>query len=427
MTGADGSPLKLLLVGLNYAPEPVGIAPYSTGLCETLAGWGHQVEAVVGEAYYPQWRRYEGQPATGVRLVENGVGVTRCRHYVPAKPNGLHRILHLLSFSLTALIPSVKRARAMRPDIVFAVAPSLLSVPVAWIAARASGAKLWIHVQDFEVEAAFATGLLEQKGLLARTARWIENRVLALGDRISTISPQMVARLAAKGLPPARCYELRNWANTDFAPDAEEAARYRAEWGLGDCKVALYSGNIANKQGIEIVIEAARLLRARDDIAFVICGQGPNRERLTALSADLPNVQLHDLQPAGRMGGLLSLATVHLLPQIPGAADLMLPSKMTNMLVSGRPVVATAAGGTGIATELDGCGIVTAPGDADAFAAAIAQVCDSPQAAAQMGRCAADRAAERWNQQAILTRVLVKFRELAPQRPIRATLRQPTA
>lgn len=413
MTGADGKPLKLLLVGLNYAPEPVGIAPYSTGLCETLAQWGHEAEAVVGEAYYPQWRRYDGQPPNGVRRVENGVAVTRCPHYVPARPDGLRRILHLLSFSLTALVPSLRRARAMRPDIVFSVAPSLLSVPVGWLAARATGAKLWVHVQDFEVEAAFATGLLETQGFFARTARWLENRLLSLGDRVSTISPQMVARLHTKGLPPERCYELRNWANSDFAPDPAEAERYRAQWQIGDRKVALYSGNIANKQGIEIVIEAARLLCKRDDIVFVICGQGPNRERLAALCTDLSNVQLHDLQPAARMGGLLSLATVHLLPQIPGAADLMLPSKMTNMLVSGRPVVATAAEGTGIATELDGCGIVTPPGDAPAFAAAIIDLVENPERAAAMGQAASARAQERWNQQSIIRRALSQFRELA--------------
>ena len=95
--------------------------------------------------------------------------------------------------------------------------------------------------------------------------------------------------------------------------------------------VALYSGNIANKQGLETVIEAARQLAHRDDIVFVIAGEGPNRVALQKLAAGLGNVQFRDLQPAERMADFLSLASVHLLPQIVGAADLVLPSKLTNM------------------------------------------------------------------------------------------------
>jgi len=398
-------PLRLMVLSLHYAPEPVGIGPYSTGLAETFAARGHEVEVVAGEAYYPQWRRYPDQPANGTRLVQNGVGVVRCWHYVPERVNGLRRVVHLASFSLSALWPALRTARKLRPDVVFVVAPSLLSVPVAWLAARLSGAKLWVHIQDFEVEAAFATGMMGGAGVVARTARWVESRILALGDRVSTISPQMVARLRDKGIPPGRSYQLRNWANAGFAPDAAEAERYRAEWDLGARQVVLYSGNIAHKQGIEIVIEAARELRGRDDIMFVICGNGPNRERLAALSDGLGNVQLHDLQPAERMGGLLALASVHLLPQIPGAADLVLPSKLTNMLISGRPVVATADPGTGLADEVKGCGLVTAPGDASAFAQAIVRLADDMALAAGLGAKAVQRATERWDQWSILGRL----------------------
>lgn len=234
MTGPVERPLRLLLIGLNYAPEQVGIGPYSAGLCEALADFGHNVEAIVGEAYYPEWRRHPDQPPAGQQRMENGVAVTRCRHYIPANPNGLRRIIHLVSFSLSALIPALRAARRMRPDVVFTAAPTLLGVPVAWLAAKAAGARLWVHVQDFEVEAAFATGLLGASkiggGLLARIARKLENRMLALGNRVSAISPQMAAKLVNKGVPAARTYELRNWANRAFEPDPTGAEAYRREW-----------------------------------------------------------------------------------------------------------------------------------------------------------------------------------------------------
>ena len=403
-------PAPLLIVGLNYAPEEVGIGPYTQGLAEGLAARGHPVRVIAGQPYYPQWRRWPGFGPGWTSGEEAGVTVTRCPHYVPANPDGLKRIVHLASFALSALYPALNAA-LMRPKVVICIAPALLSVPVAWIAARLAGAKLWVHVQDFEVEAALATGLVSG-GITARFARWLENRLLGLADRVSTISPQMCAKLRDKGVVPDRVVELRNWANAP-AGDPAKGAAYRAEWGLGNRRVALYSGNIANKQGIEIVIEAAHLLASRDDLVFVICGEGPNRARLEAQAEGLANVQFHDLQPAARLGELLALADVHLLPQIAGAADLVLPSKLANMLGSGRPVVATAAAGTGLYDEVQGCGIATEPGQAAAFAEAIAHLLDSPEEAAAMGREGTIRSAERWSQAAILDRADAAIRALA--------------
>jgi colanic acid biosynthesis glycosyl transferase WcaI len=194
--------------------------------------------------------------------------------------------------------------------------------------------------------------------MLGNAARRFESWAIA-ADRVSTISPQMCAKLREKGVPADRIVEFRNWANIDEVVPLEGPSPYRAEWGIERPHVAIYSGNIANKQGIEIVVEAARLLRHRKDLMFVVCGNGPNRARLIESSADLDNIQFHDLQPRERLSDLLGMASVHLLPQIAGAADLVLPSKLTNMLASGRAIAATAEPGTGLAAEVDGCGLIT--------------------------------------------------------------------
>jgi len=401
---------RVLIVGLNYAPEPVGIGPYTQGLAEALVARGADVRVIAGKPYYPQWRTYPAFAGLDWRTgEEGGVKITRCPHYVPAQPSGLKRILHLASFALSALPHALRAAlggRGRRPELVIAVAPALLSVFTAWLAARIAGARLWIHVQDFEVEAALATGLMDDARLPARLARRVEGTFLRLGDTVSTISPQMCAKLVAKGVAPQRVIEMRNWSDARFAPDPSGAETVRAEWGLTGKVVALYSGNIARKQGIEILVEAARLLQHRQDIAFVICGEGPNRAELEKLAAGLGNVQLHDLQPAERMGAMLTMADLHLLPQIAGAADLVLPSKLTNMLASGRPVVATTEPGTGLYAEVDGCGTVTQPGDAAALAAAVAELAGDPARRATLGEAARARAAERWMKDAIIDRAV---------------------
>ena len=400
----------ILIIGLNYAPEPVGIGPYSQGFAEAVAARGANVSVVAGKPYYPQWRVDPAFAGGGWRRsVESGVRIVRCPHYVPAEPGGLKRVLHLASFALSALGPALREAlrpRGERPEIVFTVAPALLGVMTAWLAANLAGARLWIHVQDFEVEAALATGLMDDRKLSARLARWVEATFLKLGDHVSTISPQMCAKLVEKGVAANRVFEMRNWSDARFAPAPAGAEQVRADWGLSGKVVALYSGNIARKQGIEILVEAARLLRDRADIAFVICGEGPNRQPLEALAAGLANVQLHNLQPAEQMGAMLTMADLHLLPQIAGAADLVLPSKLTNMLASGRPVVATTEPGTGLYDEVDGCGTVTPPGDAPALAAAIAALADDPVRRETLGAAAIARAAERWRKDPIIDRAL---------------------
>ena len=406
--------MKLLILGLNYAPEPVGIGPYTAGLAQTLAAWGHDVTVVCGKPYYPQWRAYPGQPKGRTRTFEEGVAVIRVPHYIPANPSGTRRIAHHLSFAASAHSAAM-RAAEDRPDLVIGIAPSLLSVPVAARAARKARAPLWLHVQDFEVEAAFATGLLDQSSRPARLARAAEDRILRMADLVSTISPQMRAKLVEKGIAPERTAELRNWSNFAFKHSPEEEAAYRREWRLGERHVALYSGNIGNKQGLEIVIEAARKLAVRDDIVFLICGEGPNRGVLESLGAGLPNVQFHNLQPAERMGGFLSLASVHLLPQIVGAADLVLPSKLTNMLASGRPVLATAEPGSGLFAEVDGCGLATPPGDSEALARAVAALVDDRDLRLELGQAASRRAEVRWSREAIVDEMEARALQLVKE------------
>ncbi len=405
--------MNITILSINYAPELVGVAPYSAGMAEWLVGAGHQVTVVCAQPYYPQWRVDPAYANPGpVATVERGVRVVRLPCYVPAVPDGKRRIAHHFSFLRRAIPAMVREARRSAPDVVIAVAPSLISTIAARRVVRRTGAKYWLHIQDFEVEAAFATGLLSGDGPLGRAARMFERWALD-ADVVSTISPQMCARLRSKGIADNKIVEFRNWADIDQIQPLPGPSPYRERWGIDRPHVALYSGNVANKQGIEIVVEAARRLRDRRDIQFVVCGTGPNREKLVASAADLDNIQFHDLQPREELPNLLGLATVHLLPQIAGAADLVLPSKLTNMLASGRAIVATAEPGSGIADEVAGCGLVCAAGNPASFADAIAAIADSPSDQVAMGAAARQRALDRWSKPQVLAVLLDKLRQLA--------------
>jgi len=405
--------MKILMLGLNYAPEKIGIAVYTTGMAEALAGAGHEVRVIAGQPYYPAWSVTSGYG--GLRFasrMERGVAVTRVPHYVPAQQSGWQRVVHYASFGVAALGPTLWSALSWRPDVVLTVAPSLIAAPVARLAALMCGARSWLHVQDFETEAAFATGLLAGRGLIAGLARRFESAVMKSFHRLSSISPEMCCRLTDMGIAQHRVIEFRNWADVDHVRPLTGPSSYRERWGIATPHVALYAGNIAEKQGIEIVAEAAQRLSHRRDLTFVVCGEGPNRRRLERLVGGLGNVQFRDLQSCDRLSELMGLATVHLLPQLAGAADLVMPSKLTNMLASGRPVVATAASGSGLAREVEDCGVVVQPGDGEAFAAAITDLIDDVDRWRVAAIAARARAEERWAKRLVLGRFIAELERL---------------
>lgn len=416
MTGAH--PGDILILGLNYAPEEIGIGRYTTGLAEGLAGKGWQVSVIAGQPYYPRWRRYAGAARGWTIATENGVRVTRCPHYIPGRPTAAKRILHLASFALAALPVALCWAigrETKRPGIVLCIVPALFAAPVAWVASRLRGAKLAIHIQDFEIEAAFASGVIANgslAGLLRKLALRLERILLRRADQVSTISPQMGASLIAKGAPPELVKELRNWADNAISPDPSRGHSYRRQWELDDRKIALYSGNLANKQGLEILAEAAELLKDRADILILVCGEGAGRPKLEALATACPNLLIKDLQPSSRMQELLGLAEVHLLPQLADAADLVLPSKLVNMLASGRPVIATALPGTGLHDEVEDCGLCVPPGDAAAMAKSVIRLIDDSVYSAELGAKARSRAIARWSESRILDTFAASFQAL---------------
>lgn len=410
--------MKILILGLNYAPERVGIAVYTAGMAETLSDRGHEVEVVAGQPYYPEWRVSEGYSRFWFsKAFESGVSVTRCPHYVPRHPSFARRLVHYLTFAFTSFFPLLWLAMTRRPDVVIAVAPALVAAPMARVVAWMCGARSWLHIQDFEVDAAVGTGLMAGSGWVVRFAHQMERIILKSFDKVSTISPQMCRKLMEKGVAPTRIVEFRNWADLEQVQPLSRPSRWRELWRIDTPHVALYSGNIAAKQGIEIIVEAARRLRHRTDLTFVICGDGANRDNLEAMSAGLPNIQIHGLQPREQLGELLALASVHLLPQLAGAADTLLPSKLTNILASGRPVVATAAPESALAIEIEGCGIATPPGDAKAFADAIERLLDDGPLHGALSRAAHARALERWSPEVILSTFDQQLRHLAEHSP----------
>ena len=290
------------------------------------------------------------------------------------------------------------------PDLVLLVEPTFCCAPQAVLTARLSSAKVWLHIQDFEVDAAFELGDLRSSRAQA-LAHAFERWLLPKFDRVSAVSEQMVGRLRLKGVDPSRCEHFPNWVDIKAIYPLSNPSSFRGELGIPEnAVVALYSGSMGKKQGLDLLVDAARQLSHVTDLRFVFCGDGSYRQVFVDKARGLPNVNILSFQPAERLNDLLNLADIHLLPQRAGAADLVMPSKLTGMLASGRPVLATATHDTELASAVRGRGIVVPPGDPDAFMSALLELAANSDLRLTLGQEARKYAVSHLNRDEILHR-----------------------
>jgi colanic acid biosynthesis glycosyl transferase WcaI len=310
--------------------------------------------------------------------------VHRCPIWVPRVPGGKKRLFHLASFALSSFPVALAHAR-WRPHVVMTVEPTLAVAPAALLVSRLAGAKSWLHVQDFEVDAAFDMGLLGA-GALKKFAMWCEKILLNRFDRVSTISDRMMDHLAEKGVADTRRVMFPNWADITSIRPLDRASEFRSELGFGDEHVVvLYSGNLGEKQGLEVLVDAAKRMHHARHIRWVIAGEGSARARLESTSSGLENLQWLPLQPLERLNDLLNLADIHVLPQRADAADLVMPSKLTGMLASGRAIVATALPETQVGRVMAMCGVCVPPGDSEALATEVLKLAADKKRRALLG------------------------------------------
>ena len=385
--------MRLLIYSLNYTPELTGIGKYTGELGEWFSRRGHDVRVITGIPYYPEWKVSKNYRWWTYKE-ENILGCTviRCPVWVPSRPSAVKRILHLVSFALSSM-PMAIREAFWKPDIIFVVEPPLFCSPIAWIVSVISRASSWLHIQDFEVDAAFDLGLIKANWL-KQLVLLIERGVIQRFDRVSTISNAMIQRLKNKGVSESRRLLFPNWVDTHKIFHITGGNSLRTELGIDNNHIiALYSGNMGEKQGLEIIIDAAKILINEPQLKFVMCGDGAAYNRLRILGQDVSNIQWLNLQPVERLNELLNIADIHLLPQRADAADLVMPSKLTGMLASGRPVVATANPDTEVWQVVQKCGVTVSPGDAKSFADAILLLANDSDKRAKLG-CAARQYAE---------------------------------
>jgi len=420
---------RLLLLTLDYHPEPIGIARCNTELCQWLAARGWQVEVITGIPIYPWWRvpaDYAHRDYRNGRSDEviAGVHVHRVPHWLPSPtPSGLARLRHQASW----LFACWRRLRRLdpRPDVVLGIAPPFAIGLLLASLRRRIRAPVVYHVQDLQIDAAIGLGMLP--GPLGPVMRFVERRILRDMDQVTACGAGMLPRLEARArlrrpalLWPnwADVQRMRPWTSED-GPNPERPALGAAS----DETVVLYSGSLGRKQGLEGLIAAARGLPS--GLHVTICGQGSELTRLQALAGGLSTITWLELRPEDRLRALLCAADIHVIPQVRDAADLVLPSKLINILAVGKPVVVTADPDSTLArmVRASGAGCIVPPDDHTALSKTLAVLASDRERLRRMGEAGRVWCEQQLGQEAILTRIerqlasMVKHVAIVPSRP----------
>lgn len=337
--------MKILIHGINFSPELTGIGKYTGDMAFWLAENGHQVEVITAIPYYPDWRIKF--PYFNFWKIEKSSNllVMRGPLYVPKSLTALKRIIHESTFTISTLIYWL-RVIFIKYDVVFVVSPALQSGIIPSILKYFKKFKLIFHVQDLQVDAAKQLGMVRSEVLISILEK-VESFILNRADRVSTISEGMRKKIVNKGISFDKTFLIKNWVDVDaiFPLKGHEINKIKKEWGFAfDDFIILYSGNMGEKQGLEAVIEVACILKNRNNIKFLLVGEGSSKLRLLNMAKDakLDNVRFEPLVGYDRLNELLNLADLHLVLQKSGATDLVMPSKLGGILsVGGMSIVAT--------------------------------------------------------------------------------------
>lgn len=334
-------------------PEPTGNAPYTTSLAEGLTASGHDVTVLTGYPHYPMWQRSPEYTGWHRSEMLNGVRVKRLRHYVPRKPTLINRMHMELSFGLRVVF-----AKWEKPNAVLVVSPALFSSGMAIARARLKPNRpavgLW--VQDI-----YSRGIVETRsggGPVAKVMTALESAILRGADGVAAIHDRFKNFLVdSLSVAPERVKVIRNWTHLPNRPTTgQQEMRARLAWQPEDI-VVLHAGNMGMKQGLENVIDAARLAEeSKSRLKFVLMGDGNQRRKLEEMASGLSRIDFLDPLPGDDFQVALSAADFLLVNELPGVKDMAVPSKLTSYFNAGVPVVAATDDGSVTASEIASSG-----------------------------------------------------------------------
>lgn len=404
---------KLTLITGYFYPEDTAIGLYNTQLAEYLTAKGYQVQVLTGFPCYPQWRIDDNYSDKPVYYQEtfNKIRILRYKQYVPSKPTFLNRILLLADYSVGTLINLFKIKDC---DVVINVIPHSSTMLLGWILKTRTKAKLWNHIQDFEFDAVYETGIITNSNFirsgLFKALFKIETILLNKATINSTISHHMLNKLKRKSNRPT--FYFPNWIDLSQI-DPLKHSKQHPFFKSNGFKI-LYSGNIGDKQDWEFFLEFAEKL-GNQNIEIVVVGDGAKKSWLVERIATLNHVNYHPPVAYNQLSSLLCSADLHILFQKNSVVDSVMPSKLLGMMASAKPSLVTGSDFSEVKTviKLSKGGFYISSDDKISIAyLKIQELISQPDVALKMGINARNYVTEKFSSSSILSHFEAKLNEV---------------
>jgi glycosyltransferase involved in cell wall biosynthesis len=406
--------MRILFVSQIFLPEMGALSNRLYPIIRQLVAEGHEVFVSTGMPNYPRgvvFPGYEGKRS--MREEVDGYTVFRTACYTaPRNQSKWAQLRNYLSF-----IPAALRGglRAGKLDAVFVTSPPIFSLIPAILLAKLRGAKLIFDVRDLWPDELITYGGFREGSLPVRVTRAIERLGYRMADCVTGTTPAIIDSIVERGAAREKTFLLPNGADLElFRPLPRDNALAR-EYGFGERFVVMYAGLFGIKHSLEVLLEAAELLKERKDIVLFLLGNGARRDELLkqAAAKGLDNVIFGPERSVKDIPALLARADVCFAAVRPEPYPKKVISvKMFEYMACEKPVVGALSGESARILEESGAGIVVAPGDARATAEAILSLYSDPARRLEMGEKGRRYVEENYSRSLWAARLEQRIREL---------------
>ncbi len=396
--------MKIILYGLNFKPEIVGVGKYSGELADYLSEKGHNLRVITTPKYYPEWLAEKNR----FSIDKNAdYKIFRCPLYVPKSPNGIKRILHLISFSITSF-PILFRHILWMPDLIILVAPTLLCAPNILVFKYFSFKKVStiLQIQDFEFDAAFNLKIIKGR-LFKKIFTKLEIILFKIFQRIGTISKTMEKKLHEKGIDKEKTFYFPNWVDVEKIKQKtfkdKYTNNYRKKLKISpDTIIIQYSGSMNKKQGFDFLLPIIKYFKNYKNLLWLFGGEGPAKKDFIISTKKIPNIKFLSFQKSSQLSEWLNTGDIHIIPQNEEVEDLLLPSKLITILASGNPIISNANKNTEIGKIVGRAGFQVNPKDQIGFINAIEYLIKNENIRLSLGKKAREISEKQFDKKIVL-------------------------
>ena len=398
--------MKIIIYALNFKPELVGTGKYTGELADFLHKKGHQLHVITTHKYYPEWEtkmnRYSIEGNSSYKVI-------RCPLYVPKFPNGIRRIMHLISFTISSF-PIIIIHLFWRPECIVSIAPTIFCAPNVYFLKLFSLIKVSsvLIIQDFELDAAFGLGILKGN-LIKNMFSKIEYLLINSFNKIGSISIGMLKKLIDKGIKEEKVFLMPNWVDLNKIKKRSNNERnnnhFRKKLNIPPETIVIqFSGSMNRKQGFPFLTPILENFKFDDNVLWLFGGDGICKKELIKATKNIKNIKFLPFQKYENLNEWLAAADIHIIPQDEKVEDFVFPSKLLAILASGNPIVSNVNLNSELGKVVKDAGIRVNPNDTVGFIEALEKLINNEKLRLSLGNRGRKIAEEIYDKKKVLER-----------------------